>query len=130
MQHTWETCTFDTTQARWSGIHVTMNPKGLIYLNGKAMSTLRHAERVELLYDRFNNTIGVKPSNTLNKFAFKAAVKGKHGGRKIRAYRLLQQFDIKLDRTVRFLKPEVNDEGFLILDLRNTTTSALRRRPL
>ena len=128
MQHQWETCTFDTTQARWSGIHVTMNPKGLIYLNGSAMSTLRHAERVELLYDRLNNTIGVKPSNTLNKFAFKAAVKGKHGGKKIRAYRLLQQFEIKLDRTVRFLKPEVNDEGVLILDLRHTTSSGVRKR--
>jgi hypothetical protein len=104
-----------------------MNPKGMIYLNGSAMKALDNAERLELMYDKFNNTIGLKPTNSLNVHAFKAALKGKHGGRKIRAFRLLRQFQIKLDGSVRFLKPEISDEGIMVLDLRQTS-AAIRKR--
>lgn len=128
MKHNWKTCTLDSTKARWSGFHITMNPSGVIYLNGSAMKALNDGERFELLYDDANNTIGLRPSNSLNKNASKAAVKGKHGGKKIRAFRLLQEFQIKLKDTVRFLEPEVDDDGVMILDLRQTTSNSIRKR--
>jgi hypothetical protein len=127
MQHTWQICTLQAKEARWSGFHVTMNPKGMIYLNGSAMKALDNSDRLELRYDEFNNTIGLKPTNSLNVHAFKAALKGKHGGRKIRAFRLLKQFQIKLDCPVRFLKPEMNEEGMMVLDLRQTSVAVRKR---
>lgn len=107
-----------------------MTPRGEIYMNANTLKAMDAGDRFVLLYDRVNKTIGLKPANSLTPNAQGSSAKGKRGGRFVRAYRLLQQFGISVDRTVRFLHPELDEDGVLILDLRNTSTAAIRRRPL
>ena len=128
MKRSWETCTFDMKRARWAGFHVTMTPRGEIYMNANTLKAMDADEKFVLLYDRASNTIGIKVANALTPNAQGSSPKRKNGGRFVRAYRLLQQFGISVDRTIRFLKPEIDEDGVLILDLRNTSTAATRRR--
>jgi hypothetical protein len=127
MKREWEICKIDGTRARWAGFHVTMTPRGEIYMNANTLKALEAGERFLLQYDRLNNAIGVKPVNSLEPHSQGSSRKGKGRGRFVRAYRLLQQCGISVDKTVRFLQPVIED-GILILDLRNTTTAAIRRR--
>ncbi len=128
MKREWETCNYDTKRARWSGYHVTMTPRGEIYMNANTLKAMDANERFVLLYDRMNKTIGVRPVNSLEPNSQGSSPKGSRGGRFVRAYRLLQQFNISIEHTVRFLKPEIDEEGILLLDLR-LTTNILRIRP-
>ena len=128
MQRQWEKCTTYGKQARWSGFHVTMTPRGEIYMNGNTLKALDAGERFVLLYDRLNKIIGVKPVNSLEKDSQGSKKKGSHTGRSIRGYGFMQQFGISIDRTVRFLKPEIDEDGILLLDLK-LTTNILRKRP-
>ena len=130
MKREWVKCKIDTTRARWAGYHVTMTPRGEIYMNANTLKAMDAGEHFLLLYDPLNKTIGVKPVNSLEPDSQGSSGRGKRHGRFVRAYRLLQQCGISIDRTVRFLRPEIDEEGVLILDLRNTTTEVLRRRPL
>jgi hypothetical protein len=129
MKREWETCNYDTKRARWGGFHVTMTPRGEIYMNANTLKAMDAGERFVLLYDRPTHTIGVQPANSLTPKSQGSTPKGKRGGRWVRAFRLLQQCGIGVEKTVRFLQPVIED-GVLILDLRNTTTAAIRRRPL
>ena len=98
-------------------------------MNANALKAMDADERFVLLYDRINKTIGVKPANALEPNSQGSSKKGTRGGRFVRGYRLLQQFGISVEHTVRFLKPEIDEDGVLLLDLRLTTSSALRSRP-
>ena len=126
MKRQWELCTVDVRGGRWIGFYATMDKKGQIYINGNAAKALGDPERFELYYDRATNSIGIKPSNTLSKFSQKGSAHGPRGGKRIRAFRLLRQFQINMDASVRFLRPEIDDDGMLVLDLRQTTPA--RRR--
>ena len=108
-------------------MYASMSKDGRIYICGNTVKALGGGERFELFYDRLTNSIGLKPSNSLSPNSQKTCDHGKRGGRRIHAYRLLQQFQIPTDGSVRFLKPEIDDEGFLVLDLRQTTP-VLRKR--
>ncbi len=105
-----------------------MTPRGEIYMNANTLKAMDADERFVLLFDRMNKTIGVKPANALEPNSQGSSKKGSRGGRWVRAYRLLQQFNISIEHTVRFLKPEIDDDRVLLLDLR-LTTNALRARP-
>ena len=130
MKRQWETTIFDTKRARWCGYYVTMTPRGEIYINRNALNALGEEDRFELLFDRPTNTIGLKPSNAASKNSQKSSKKGSGKGRVIRAYRTLQQFGVRVEKTVRFLNPEIDEDGVLILDLRQTSDAAIKRRPL
>ena len=79
-----------------------------------------------MLFDRLSNTIGLNPVGPNSPDAYPAAPRGKHGGRVIGAFRLTQQFGIKIPETVRFTNPEIDGDGVLNLDLRTARPTAKR----
>jgi hypothetical protein len=105
-----------------------MSKDGRIYICGNTVKALGGNERFELFYDRLTNSIGVKPSNSLSPNSQKTCDHGKRGGRRIHAYRVLQQFQIPTEGSVRFIRPTIDDEGILVLDLRQTTPLVRKRR--
>ena len=119
MKRKWEQCPHSEEGTRWSSVYVTMNPAGYISLSKLAYRKLGEPEKVLVLYERSTNTIGLQPSTRLAKGAFRVCSKGS-GGRVIRALRLMQEFNIKLPLTVRFMDPEFDQDGVLVLDLNNT----------
>jgi len=120
MKRRWEQCPHSDAGTRWSSLYVTMNPKGHISLSRFTYEKWGEPDKSLLLYDRMNNTIGLQPSTRLTRGAFQVSRKSDRGGRVIYALRLMHEFGIKLTHSVRFLHPEFDEDGVLILDLNDT----------
>ena len=125
MKRDWERCPRGDAAGRWAAPYVTMNAGGKIVISRHTHERMSEPEAYMLLFDRQNNTIGLDPAARATPDAYPAAPNGRHGGRQIRAYRLLRRFDIPISDTIRF-RPEIDDDGVLILDLR--TAVPVRRR--
>ena len=119
MKRKWEQCPHSDQGTRWSSIYVTMNPKGVISLSKFTFEKLGEPAKVIVLYDRIDNTIGLQPVSSMTKGAFRLCAKGS-GGRMIHALRLIQEFRLKVPRTLRFMSPTFDDDGILLLDLNDT----------
>ena len=76
-----------------------------------------------ILYDSANNTIGLKPTGTQNRNAYPSASSGRHGGRKIPAYRLLVECGLHIADTLEFPDAEIDLDGILVLNLRTSRVS-------
>ena len=114
--------------ANWSGVYVSMNQNGRIAMNRVAYKRAGEPEAFQIFFDKVNNRIALKPAAATTKHAYPTVKKGKHGGRILCAFRLLKEFDIKIDETIEFKDPEIDLSGQLILDLRTARVSP-RRRP-
>ena len=77
-------------------IHATINRRGNIYLNERAIKAMGEPEVVVLMYDSYHQTIGEKAS-TLDKLnAFRPKKKDKRvGGRILYAANFCREFRIK-----------------------------------
>jgi hypothetical protein len=76
-----------------------------------------------LLYDAPNNTIGLKPTALAMRNAYPTQKSGRHGGRKVNAYRLLTECSLVIKETLEFPDAEVDEDGILILNLRTAKIS-------
>jgi hypothetical protein len=115
----WEVCPHNDKGTRWSSLYVTMNTKGWISLSKFTFEKLGEPERVRVLYERSTNTVGIEAVSTLTTDAFRLGKKWS-GGRVIYALRLIQEFRLKVPRSLRFMNPEFDENGILILDLNDT----------
>src|SRR4051794_7648749 len=114
----WEVFTGGPTPPRSERLHVTLNKKNVILINGNIHDKLGNPEAVMLMFDKVNSIIGLNPvgADTENSFP----VKPKSGGgrhRLIRATPFCKFNKIKVDVNTAFLKPEIDEEGILRLDL-------------
>ena len=105
-------------RGRWVALYVTLNRKGEITLSRTTWQKLGEPPHVMLLFDSVNNRIGVKPVAADIRDSFPVVKRGSHGGRRIAAYSMLQEFRIVVPDTIQFFDAEINHEGILILDLR------------
>ncbi len=119
MERRWLECTRHEKLGRWAELYGAMNPKGDIRISRFTHEAMEGPERYILLFDTLNNTIGLKPARPSTPNAFPAGRRGMHGGRVIRARRLCSEFGITLPQNVRFENPKIDEEGILLLDLRN-----------
>ncbi len=101
-------------------VRVTLNRKGLIYMNAKAYQCLGSPKAVALYYSREDDTIAVEPAYA--RFAEHFQVVKKQTGWAIHASTFCRHYRIRIPDTERFLRPEVTNEGQLILNLKETVT--------
>ena len=114
---------------RWAAFYVTMNRKGEIVLSGPTWQKMGEPKAVHLLFDTVNNRIGLKPTVPALANAVRVGIRGKCGGRVVRAYPLMQEFRIHIPETLRFYDADIGDDGVLILDLRTARVPpGVRRR--
>jgi hypothetical protein len=123
MKRVWKEVPRGDRRAQWAGMYVTMNRKGMIVLNRAAHERAGGFEAFLLLYDPANNTIGLKPSTPMTRNAYPAAKSGRHGGRRINAYRLLAEWGVVVQETLEFPDAEIDLDGILILNLRTAKVS-------
>lgn len=129
-QINWEECRRLPKQNRWSKLHASMYPNGEIALTRFTHEELGAPDAYTLLYDRELKIIGLRPANTAASHkAFFARKKGRHGSRRVRAWRLLRQYNIELDTTVTFPRCVIDHTGTLILDLNDVEAPRTGRRP-
>jgi hypothetical protein len=107
----------------WSRIYVTINREGIIALNRKTYQRMGEPAAFLVMFDKTNSRIALKPTAATMKYAYPAARRGRYGGRIIRAFRLLTEYDIKVPDTLEFKDAEIDYDGQLILDLRTARVS-------
>lgn len=111
--------------------YASMNKEGEILVNAHAYDEMGCPEAVVLLFEPDTDTIGLKPASRLTPNAFNLTPKGRSGHRRIWATAFAKRNDIRLDTTVRFRTPAVED-GIFVLSLRNIQpikrTSAKQRQ--
>lgn len=102
------------------GPRVTLNHRSVLLLNTAAYEMLGEPAAVAFGYDENTRTIGMVPSDPRNLSSF--GVKGKINNKKYR-YRIIhaapfcRHHEINPKRTILFTNIDLNDEGFMLLEL-------------
>ena len=115
------------TQAPAERLHITINKENVIGLNANCYRLLGNPPAVFLYYSRATDTIALEHAPSTNiPTAFPVKRKTSVGWR-INASPFCKHFNIRLDSTQRFLKPDLRD-GRLHLKLSETVTVRQIRR--
>ena len=101
-------------------IRVTINRKGLIYLSSKMYQALGNPKAVALYYSREDDAIAVE--SAYPRFVENFQVVKKQGGWAVHASPFCRHYNIRVPNTERFLRPDITNEGQLILNLKETVT--------
>ncbi len=101
-------------------LRVTLDRKGTLMIGARAVERLGRPDHVVLLFDRFNSLIGVKPSNrhAPNAYPLIQKINGRH--RVVRANRFCRHYGIQFERLRAFVTAKVDENGVLVLDLKET----------
>ena len=116
----WEKFRGGPVVATQNRMHVTLNEKGDIFLNGNTHRVLGGPAAVALYYNREKDAIAVEPADARLPENF--PVKQKMSGWIIHARPFCRHFGIKVSATESFNRPEIDTTGALLLELRNTVT--------
>jgi len=123
MKRNWAQVPRGDKRAQWAGIYVTMNSKGMIVINRSAHERMDKPAAFHVLYDSANNVIGLKPTGVNMRNAYPAYASGRHGGRRVNAYRLLTERGLVIKDTLEFPDADIDEDGILVLNLRTARIS-------
>ena len=101
-------------------VRVTLNRRGLIYLNQRAYKMLSSPQAVALFYCRELDAIAIQPANVRNAESFPVVPKQMGWG--IHASTFCRHFDIRVKDTEQFLRTDISKSGTMTLPLRETVT--------
>lgn len=122
VRRSWEVCERANVESRWTSNYVSLNRLGDIVLNRVAFKYLGEPEAVQLLFDRDSQTIGLKPVSSDMDHAFPVRPRGNRGGYRIRANRLMREFDISFKETRIFPNCGRDRNGIMILSINDSET--------
>lgn len=126
--------TFDKDWEKFNGgpnkpnrerIHITMNKNSVIYMNANAHRMMGRPDAVQFFFNRKNDKLALKPANARLSDAF--PIKMQRGTFIIQASPACRSFGIRLNTTEKFIDPDLDDTGNLILDLSRTITVTKQR---
>jgi hypothetical protein len=110
-------------------IHVTINHKGVIYLNRNAHRLLGKPEATYLYFNRERDEIALEPTNPRFADAFPLKRNSQDTGYLIQANPVIRHFGIRLNGTNLFIDPQIDQHGILHLKLADIVqTSRLQRQ--
>lgn len=98
--------------------HVTINNRGHIFLNRRALQDIGEPDAVTLMFDRRRSIIGIAPSALHRSASYPLQRKFSNSrGRVVYANNFFKHYSINAAETLAFLSPEVNKDGILVLSL-------------
>lgn len=106
-------------------MHATLSALGVIYLNKRTYEVMSRPAAVALYYNGELDTIAIEPANP--RFPQNFPVKECQMGYRILAGPFLGHFKIRTDHTIRFTRPDIDENGVLMLNLRETVNVTQRR---
>lgn len=106
-------------------LHATISPKGTITLNSTLYATIGKPEAVYLYFNRNRDHIVLAPTRPRLSSAFPVIRSKNHF--LVRAAPFCKHFGIRLDQTQKFVRPEPESDGKLVLDLTNIISVATNR---
>ena len=119
LDRSWEKFKGGPEQQRKAGaLRVTINRTGMIYMNAKIYQVFGKPQAVALYYNRAEDSIAVEPSNPRHVENFPVAKN--QLGWSIHASTFCRHFGIKIPNTECFIRPDITNEGQLVLKLRET----------
>jgi hypothetical protein len=110
-------------------LHVTLSKTGIFFFNKNLHQRWGKPLAVHIYYNRKDDQIAIVPTSPRLPLAF--PIKEKNNGFIVHANPFVRHFGIRVDKTLRFVAPEVRD-GNLILKLAEVVCVALtkpRRKP-
>ena len=118
------------TLAYGERVHVTLSPKGTIFLNQKAFRMMGDPAAVYLYFNRPKNMIVIEPTAAATSTA--AFLTRQCGalstGRNIHANPFCKNFRIRVAATQKFVDPSVDSVGRMYLKLNETITVSIGPR--
>lgn len=121
MRGIWKEIPSDPRAGKWAGMYVTLNPRGEIVMTKTTWKKTGSPLAYQIFFDAANQRIGLKPSTPNSRGAYHAGERGRHGSRRIMAYRLIAECRLVFRHTLQFPLAEIDPDGILILDLRTAT---------
>jgi len=107
-------------------MHVTLSELGVIYMNRNAYRLFGNPAAVSFYYSRERDTIAIEPANP--RFEKNFPVKQCQNGFRILAGPVVGNFNIRTENTIRFANPDIDKNGILMLNLRDTVNVTPRRK--
>lgn len=126
----WEVFRGGPTRPENQALSVTINYKNVLTFNKFTAKALGNPEAVLLMFEKRESLIGIVPSNMREKDAFPLKPKSGAMNYIVHAAPFCRHHNIMIERTERFDHPEIDDEGILRLDLKNTHDVSNRRKPI
>jgi hypothetical protein len=132
MHDGWEVCLEKPPgRRRRRRVYASINKRGEIAMNEEAFRRIRQPANVTLLYWPAERLIGVKFPVMMDRNHFPVRRYGRDRKMRIvRGARLLKQFDITLEKTLKFVEPELWTLGgvpLLVLPLDGATADGADR---
>ena len=119
----WDKFKGGPTVALKNRVHVTLNNKGEFYLNQNAYRMLGKPIAVRLYFNRHRDMIALEPSHPHLPEAFPVKEKKPGvGAWTIHAAPFCKHYGIRMTTTESFVRPDIDNNGILILELANTVT--------
>ncbi|MDM7922930.1 MAG: hypothetical protein QUS14_11570 [Pyrinomonadaceae bacterium] len=123
METEWKVLPRGDVAPHWSGLYVTMNTAGSVMMSRVTHERFGAPEAVLILLDAVHSRLALEPAKPGSRNAYPVRNYGRRGGRIVRAYRMLTEFGIRPADTIEFLRPKIDADGRLILDLTNIRIS-------
>ena len=98
-------------------MRVTINSRGVIYLNIRAWTALGSPSAVEMMFDKHRNVIGLMPADPFRPEVFPVKDKKNTRGKIISASAFCTHFLVKVCRTGMFNEVEIDQDGVMSLSL-------------
>jgi hypothetical protein len=109
-------------------IHVTINRRCHIYLNGRTLAALGEPDAVVMMYDRRQQVIGIQRSPLDRRSAYRLRRKDRdRNGKMLYATNFCRRYHINPEKTLAFTNAEVDKNGVLVLSMHDVRT--LERKP-
>ena len=99
-------------------LYVTINPRGDFVVNMQTFLAMNEPEAVVLLYDKNSRSIGVRRSRTTVPNAILVHTRHARYNRVFRSKKFLVKHGIVLKNTVQFPTAIIDEEGVLVLNLK------------
>jgi hypothetical protein len=109
--------------AQFSRNHVSLNKKGAFHIGQRTHERLGSPTHYLIKLDEANNMLALEPATHETKNAYPARGFRDRGSKVVRAFRLITEWNIKPQDTIEFVKPRIDPDGVLILNMRNIRLS-------
>lgn len=123
MKKQWEVFTGKSSAySAGAEVRVTLG-RNTFYLNGKAFEALGAPAAVEMMFLGNERIIGLRPVDPTRRNAFRVKQHGRTGNyKRISASAFCRHLRLDTRRTVLFDRPDIDNDGVMMLDMKSTIT--------
>ena len=118
LERNWEKFNGGPARSAADELRVSINQRGRIYLNARLYQAMGQPKAFAIYYNREDDAIALEPAYP--RFIQNFPIVKHMYGWTVHASSFCRHFRINIPSTQRFIRPEITQEGQLILKLRET----------